>query len=486
MNADRVSRTYPAYALTFLLKYMDLFLSMALAALGIYIFYPGAMSLDSVAQWLQVTDPRYLTTWHPPVMVYLWSFFNTIMPGTQGLLIFHYIIYFLSLYIFATIFFQKLIQRCGFILVLGLFPPIFFFNGVIWKDVSMLTSLSMSFALLFKFEADRKKIWFLLSICFLLYGAAVRHNAVICLPPYIIYVLTLFLENTKKKKKILLICVLTPLLFFGGVKLIRYANFGFVKESQIAYNMENSAFIWDLWVMSVELEKNIIPRYVFDNPKTNLSVKELKDYYVPYTASVLWLPLISRVKWQKPFPDKQFKRDFLKLVFKYPLAYLKVRTRIVLYMLGIKKPIILPYQFEIYKPWKKDDWLYEVSRNLELRNKKALHTAEKFAQVLLDKTPFYLLWVYFVLILLQFIGIFVYRDALGKHFRQSLLILTTGTTYWLPFIIISAAADFRYSVFVVYCSIIMLPLLVQSIFQHHKRTFSKNNDDHNTGRKEQQ
>ncbi len=266
------------------------------------------------------------------------------------------------------------------------------------------------------------------------------------------------------------------MLFFGGVKLTRYANFGFVKDWQVAHNMENSAFIWDLWVMSVELKKNIIPQYVFHDPATKLTVKELKDYYVPYTASVLWLPLISRVKWQKSFPDKKFKQDFFRLVFKYPLAYLKVRTRIVLYMLGIKKPIILPYQFKIYKPWKKDDWLYEASKDLDFRNKKVLHRAEKLAQLLLDKTPLYLLWVYFVLILLQFVGIFLYRNALGKHFRQYLLVLITGTMYWLPFIFISAAADFRYSVFVVYCSVIMLPLLLKGAVHHHNRPLIANKE----------
>jgi hypothetical protein len=446
---------------------IDLLLSMVLAGIGIYIFYPGAMSLDSIAQWLQVVDPQHLTTWHPPVMVYLWSFFNKIMPGTQGLLFFHYIVYFLSLYILANVFFSRLGHRILYILIIGLFPPVFFFNGVIWKDVSMLIALSMSFALLFKFEKNRKTIWLLLSICFLFYGTAVRHNAIICFIPYIIYTLSILIEAENRKKTIL-IAVLTPILCFGGIKLTRYANSGFVKEWQVAHNMENSAFIWDLWVMSIELNENIIPQYIFHDPETSLTVEELKSYYVPYTASVLWLPMISRVKWQTPFPDKTFKKDFIKAIIQHPLAYLKVRTRIVLYMLGIKKPIILPYHFKIYKPWKKDDWLYEVSKDLEFRNKEVLQTAEKAALFLFDNTPLYLAWVYFILMLLQFILIFLYRKSLGKFFKQYLLVLSTGTIYWLPFIIISAAADFRYLIFTVFCSVVMLPVLVQSVFNHHK------------------
>jgi len=452
-----------------ILNHSDLLLSTVLAGIGIYIFYPGAMSLDSVAQWLQVVDRQHLTTWHPPVMVYLWSLFYNITGGTEGLLIFHYVIYYLSLSIFANVFFSRLGHRLLYILLIGLFPPVFFFTGVLWKDVSMLVTLSMAFALLFKFDLSRKKRWLLLSLCFLLYGTAVRHNAIICFLPYFVYTLTILI-NTERKKKLILIAVLTPILCVGGIKLTRYANFGFVDSWQVAHNMENSAFIWDLWVMSIELNENIIPPYVFQDPATSLTVEELKSHYVPYTASVLWLPIISQVKWQKPFPDERFKKDFLSSVFHHPLTYLKVRTRISFHMLGINDPLILPYHFKIYKPWKQDDWLYEVSRDLQLRNLEALQAAEKVAVFLSEKTPFYTAWMYFVLILLQFVLVFVYKKSLGVYFRQYLLILSTGTIYWLPFVIISAAADFRYSMFTIFCSVVMLPVLAQASYSHHTRS----------------
>ena len=272
-----------------LLKYFDLFLSFALAVGGIYIFYPGAMSGDSVGQWWQVLNPERIGTWYPPSMVYLWIVLDKITHGPQGMLIFHFMIYNLSIYILANLFHEKLINRCCYIVVFCLFPPIFFLNGVIWKDISMLVSIAMSLSLLLKFESNGKIILLILSVCFLLFGAAVRHNAIVCVIPYIVYALWILIK-VERRKKILLIALLVPVLFFASIKLTHFANHHFVKEGNIAYQMENSAFIWDLWGMSVELEQNIIPRYVFNKQGKKLSIDQLKENYIPYTASVLCRP----------------------------------------------------------------------------------------------------------------------------------------------------------------------------------------------------
>lgn len=451
----------------FLLNYLDLFLSLALAVGGIYIFYPGAMSGDSVGQWWQVLNPERIGTWYPPSMVYLWIALDKITHGPQGMLIFHFVIYNLSIYILANIFYNKLICRICYIIIFCLFPPIFFLNGVIWKDVSMLVSIAMSLALLLKFESNGKKLLLILSVCFLLFGAAVRHNAIVCVIPYVIYTLWILIK-AENRKKIVLIVLLTPVLFFASIKLTHFANHHFVKEGNVAYQMENSAFIWDLWGMSVEIEQNIIPRYVFNKHGKKLTIDQLKKYYLPYTASVLWIPYLSPVRWQKSFPDKRFKKDFINLIIEHPAAYFTVRSRIVQYMLGLKKPIIVAHLFNIYKPDKEGHWLYAASRDLGFVNKDALYSAKKIAYYLLTKTPLYLVWIYFVLIFLQFVFIFLYKAALGKYFSQYLLILSTGLIYWLPYTIISASADFRYSNLTIFSSIIMFPLLIRSMYIFHK------------------
>lgn len=120
--------------------------------------------------------------------------------------------------------------------------------------------------------------------------------------------------------------------------------------------------------------------------------------------------------------------------------------------------------FQIFKPDNEDSWLYEVSKNLNFANKRALTYAQKVADYLLYRTPIYQVWIYLLLIFFQFVLIFLYKNKLGLYFKQYLLVLITGLVYWLPYPILSASVDFRYSNLTVYFSILMLPLLIRCIF----------------------
>jgi hypothetical protein len=48
--------------------------------------------------------------------------------------------------------------------------------------------------------------------------------------------------------------------------------------------------------------------------------------------------------------------------------------------------------------------------------------------------------------------------------NEYLLIMSVGLIYWIPYIIISPSADFRFSNLTIYCSIVMMPLLLQQVF----------------------
>lgn len=445
------------------IKNSDLFLSIAIALLGIYIFYPGAMSGDSVDQFRQVLHPQDINTWYPPVMVYLWIIFNKITAGPQGMLIFHYIIYNFSVYLIANVFYKKILSKIYYILFVGLFPPLFFLNGVIWKDVSMLVCISMSLALLFKFELNNKKIFLFLSIAFFIYGAAVRYNALVCLIPYIYYIVSLHINHNSSKEKII-VFILTVILFLFGVKVIFVLNNSFIKEKNVSHQIENSAFIWDLWGMSVELNKNIVPEYVFNNEGKKLTIEEMKDLYRPYSCTILWTPYLNPNRWTKIFPDKTFKKDFIKSVMLYPSAYFKVRKRITAYMLGINNPVLVAYDFGIFKPDDQNHWLYSISKNLEIRHKNAISIAEKTAVFLEKKTPLYSVYMYIILIFIQFALILSFKERMREIFKRYIIVLSIGLIYWVPYVVISPSADFRFSNLTIYCSIIMLPILFTQLF----------------------
>jgi hypothetical protein len=133
-------------------------------------------------------------------------------------------------------------------------------------------------------------------------------------------------------------------------------------------------------------------------------------------------------------------------------------------MLGINKPVMVAYEFGIFKPIEKDHWLYEISKNLEIRHKDAVSLAQKIALSFERKTLLYSVWVYLVLIFLQLIMLFFYRTSMGFIMNEYLLIMSVGLIYWIPYIIISPSADFRFSNLTIYCSIAMMPILLKQVF----------------------
>jgi hypothetical protein len=274
-----------------IVSHSDLIVSAFVALIGVYIFYPGAMSGDSVAQFRQVLHPKEITTWYPPVMVYLWIILNKITSGPQGMLIFHYGIYSLSIYFLSNIFYKKILDKINYILFLVFSPPLFFLNGVVWKDVSMLASLSMSFSILFKFSLKKENIFIFFHTIFSIRNIR-RHNAIVCLVPYVIYLINISM-NYNNGRKIIIFSVMIPISLFFGSKLTHSLNNAFVEEGNIAHQIENSAFIWDLWGMSVELDKNIIPEYIFNDAGKTLTIEKIKEFYAPYSCTVLWIPYLN-------------------------------------------------------------------------------------------------------------------------------------------------------------------------------------------------
>jgi len=439
----------------------DFIFALVLALLGVFIFFPGAMSGDSVDQWRQVQTPDQIGNWFPPIMVYLWILINKITYGPQGMLVFHYVFYFFSIYIFGKVFINKLSNRWIYIFFIGMFPPIFFLTGVIWKDVSLLVGIAMSIALLLLFEKTRKKLFLIFSLIFFVYGISVRHNGLICSVPYSCYLVSLLLKKDIGCRSyyfclsvfIMIICFFMTSTFLSNYK---------VKDVWKTYHFENAVFLWDLWGMSIELDENIIPSYVFNEKSQDLGVDTLKNYYNSQSNSIIFLmQFLTKKRFKKDFPNTQFKKDFVKAIIKHPVAYIKVRGRFTLYMLGYRLPI-QPFIFRVPR-FDKKHYLYRFSKGLEFSNPEVIAVADKAAKYLFYNTPLWRVWIYIVLALLQvIILVFCNRDKRDK--KGLLLILSVGLIYWLPYPIISPATDFRFSNLTIFCSVLVLPFSVRCLF----------------------
>ena len=446
----------------FLQKNSDILIALLIAALGIAVFYPGAMSGDSVDQWRQVLFPGDVSNMFPPSMVLLWRALHKIFHGPQGLLYFHYIVYVLSISLFGRSFSDNKIFQTVFVITVGLFPVVFFQVGILWKDISMLTSLSMSIALLFIFEKKRRIYLLILSFIFLIYGVSVRYNAIVCVVPYAVYLYTIFFKTggVAGNLKMILFAVLLLLCTYFPIKYIDYLA---VKPQNRVHHLENYTFISDLCGMSNILGVNVVPEYVFNKAGRKLGLEFCERYYKPYHNAVMWqAKYLTRHKTSEKFPDRQFKKDFLAAIVKYPAAYLRVRLELIQYLMGIKESYVYqPFLFKIQK-FKPDHYLYRFSKKHTMRNAYLIQKAEAIATFLYKSTILYEVWFYLTVCLAQLIYfLFMANNQLVR--KKSVMILSTGLLYWLPLTLISPSAEFRFSVFTIFCSILIVPVTIMSI-----------------------
>jgi hypothetical protein len=366
----------------------------------------------------------------------------------------------LSLFFLGRAFFAGQRERL-FFLVLAFYPATFLFIGIVWKDVSMLVAIVMSISLLFIYEDHKNILTLLVSLIFFVYGVSVRHNAIFCALPFFLYLFALHLGPQWRYRKTVAIFLTLAVI----VLLHSFANFISTYKIHPAYrshHIENSIFIWDLWGMSVRLDKNLLPDYVFQDNGEEVDIDFLKEHYKPHTNTVVWLHEQLNRDWRKKnFPDEEFKRDFFAAIADYPGTYLKTRFDIMPYMLGIKKTYIyMPYFFHIQK-FDQSHYLHKYSSALRTKDFWFKRKVNQCANFLYHNTIIFDVWPYLILGVVQMLY-FCY-DTSQPHSKRALVILSIGFIYWLPYFFITTSSEFRYSSLTVFCTLITLPLFCSAV-----------------------
>ena len=209
----------------------------------------------------------------PPSMVYMWKAWSYIFHGPFAMLFFHAVTYWLALYLIVTACSKNIWVRSVGIILLGIFPPSWLLVGTVWKDTGMLVSFLLSLSIILFVDYNKKnRVLLLMAIFFILYGVSVRHNALIASFPIIILLLYTAFPHLKKLTT-LCIAILTVIAL---AVIIPQANKKMAHN--ISYNLSNSIFFWDLWGMSIDQNKNLMPNYLFHrNLKTHNSIKITLD-----------------------------------------------------------------------------------------------------------------------------------------------------------------------------------------------------------------
>jgi hypothetical protein len=142
--------------------------------------YPGFMSYDSVLQLLEARDGVY-TGAHPPVMSLLWGVVDALIPGPFGMLLIQVTCFLAGAYLVLV---RHMREKAAAIaaVVITLLPPVSAVLGVIWKDSLMVAFLVLAVPLLSS-EPRRHKLF---GIALVFLATAVRYNAFAATLPLIV------------------------------------------------------------------------------------------------------------------------------------------------------------------------------------------------------------------------------------------------------------------------------------------------------------
>lgn len=432
-------------------------LTLILFLITLLLFYPGGMSGDSLGQWREVLLWE-LNSWSPPAMVYMWKLWSYVFYGPFALLFFHSLTYWIAIYFFSEVIFEKIWLKIIGILLLGFFPPIWLLVGTVWKDTSLLVSFFLSYAIIIYVDHfEKNKLLLIIALFFILYGASTRHNALIACLPLIVLLINVAAPALNKY-----INLSISLIIFSLIGLtIHQFNTHMVHHRM--YNVSNSIFFWDLWGMSIDQNKNLMPKYIFHRNKEvhgtkHITMDELKKHYSPYCNTVIW-PTSTGLRgdrYTKSFPDEKFKKDFLCAIIQYPESYIKVRKRAFECLLGISCNTAKSGSYLGIANLKPGHFLHEYSQKLKMGSliiypKKY----REFTETYFFNGWFYLLGCFFVLL----IASCIYFYSRNIYLYHSALLSLSGILYCLPYIVIAPCKDFRYITWMVLCFLLSFLLL---------------------------
>ena len=158
-------------------------------ALELRAFWPGLMSIDSFEQYVQASLHRY-NDHHPPIMAWVWSLTDRVIPGPAGMLILHLSLLWIGLWSVAEGARRRGFRYTWVILLIGVTPWIANIAGVIWKDVGMACALLAAGGFLYDVENNGGRLRFLvIATAFVLiaYATMVRANGFFAALPLAAY-----------------------------------------------------------------------------------------------------------------------------------------------------------------------------------------------------------------------------------------------------------------------------------------------------------
>lgn len=300
---------------------------LAILLVGWLVFliyaYPGYMSFDSVVQ-LREARTGVFTDWHPPAMAALWRITDHIISGPFGMLVLQTTAFLAGCYLVIARY-VKPRYAAIFTVLLFWFPPMSSTMAVIWKDSQMTGYLLLGMALLLSERARNRN----LGLGLLLVASMMRHNGfTFTLPMIVILWQWPRLAGWK--------CYAASLGLWLAITVVAFATNAALAKVK-THPWHSSVALHDIvgTLRYANLDDAEIKRELGDVPlrATDHLHDRIRTVYIPAAGVFTIGPLIAQ-------PTNEQERDAVSAAWKrivraHPFYYLKHRYKVFKCVLGL-------------------------------------------------------------------------------------------------------------------------------------------------------
>lgn len=417
--------------------------------LGIFWFafliyaFPGYMSYDSVWQLQQARGVEPLTNWHPPLMAFIWRFLDYVIAGPLLMLVVQSLAFLLGLYALLC----RLLARRAAAVLAGLLliaPQNVIVMAVIWKDCQMAGFFLAAIPLVM--SSDRRLR--VLGYGFFFLATGVRYNAAAAVLPLLV-LLRRYDERLGWLRRLLVGTawwLFITVAAFGVNRVLteKQTNVWQIGAApvDIVGTIRFSRPISDEWLLR---EASGVPWKV----RTGIQ-RYIRDNYSPLYS---FLEITGGEKQIIEYPSTQehfdgISKAWRKLVFAHPWPFIYHRWQIFKELL--RTPTGGPYGFWVgftNAGWAEDSLQHRAKHGYLQLN--WIRWVERF-----DVRFGLRVRVYFALSLALLAMPFCWRQ------RTAFAMLASGVCFQLGLLVVAPAIDYRYSHWMVTCTLIAVTILV--------------------------
>jgi hypothetical protein len=416
-------------------------LAAAFTVLLLYA-YPGYMSSDSASQLTQARAHAY-SDGHPPVMAALRGLVEHVVRGPLGMLLLQTAALLIGLVLLLRRYFTLLAAALIASAIL-LFPPILTPMCVIWKDSQMAGWLVLGTALVL--DPRRGLRW--VGVAFLALGIAMRHNAPIAAFPLIV----LLWPSTAKRWFVRAAIAVAIWIACIGVTLVAEHELVSTHDYTFSYSLGPADIVGILANTHHHYSDEELSR-VLDGTGI-VSTKAIQAHAKRIYTPVMWWWVTNGEDRMFGWPDTAEKRDAMsrawkELVEREPGAYLHHRSRVFRIVLGyglIFNPALFSPAYhtkmEVDPGAATDESTWEPQRTMQ----KAMDSVAW--------SPYFRPWIYLVLAL-------IFLPVARRH-KLALSLLASGVLYELTLVPFAPSAEFRYSHWMILCTVLATVLLIKA------------------------